>query len=112
MLGLSDRLLITTWKSFKEFDVALKHQSNNGFSPSGRPALKIASARAKGFFFFLSFFAICFQSTPGCLFIMIHYSGRSSHGVRFPSPPRLFRLRVLHANHEKAPGARFGRLAS
>lgn len=33
MMSLNDRLLITTWKSFKESNVVLKHQSNNGVSP-------------------------------------------------------------------------------
>lgn len=33
MMSLNDRLLITTWKSFKESNAVLKHQSNNGVSP-------------------------------------------------------------------------------
>lgn len=33
MMSLNDRVVITIWKSFKESNAVLKHQSNNGVNP-------------------------------------------------------------------------------
>lgn len=100
MRNLSDRLLITTLKSFRQFNVVLKHQSSNGFSPSRSPASRRKSKHTRS----RSFSLWCVSNQPPARLFTIRFTILADRVMVCGFPGRR-RLKASAPTLRKPPGA-------